>query len=304
MENLRRFRGVICPLLTPFDTTGHIDDNSLANLLDYVIDGGVHGVMIAGTTGEGMLLTMDERKHLTQRVIDLVAGRASVISHVGCVDTASTIELAKHAVECGTDAISAIVPYFFTYDDESIYAHFKAISDVLPHAPLFPYVFPGNAKNDIRPEMFKRMVAELPSVVGIKSSNPDLFKLRGYVNADGGNLSIFCGVDGLMLPGLIEGTCGQVSGNANVFPGLLRNLYDSFHKGDLDAARELQAKIDRIRAVLRDGLYIAYFKVALQEKGIIAHSTVRRPMRDLVAAEYRQLVDELAALNGYVGEIW
>lgn len=292
MINTDDFRGVICPLVTPFDETGQIDEDSLGSLIEYVIEGGVQGVMLAGTTGEGMLLSVAERKQLTEFVTQKVASRIKVIVHTGRMDTQSTIELGHHAVDVGADAIAAIVPYFFTYDSQSIYLHFKTLGDALPDIPLFPYVFPGNAKNDIEATLFHKLVADVPSIVGIKSSNPDLIRLRSYINTSD-RLSIFCGVDGLMLAGLVEGARGQVSGNANVFPAVISGLYNNYCSGDIDGAREKQNQIDTIRAILCDGLHPAYFKTVLKRKNIIKHDTVRRPMRDLTSQEYDELIDQL-----------
>ena len=292
MVKTEGFHGVICPLVTPFDQSGRIDEESLGNLIEYVIEGGVQGVMLAGTTGEGMILSIAERKQLTEFVTKKVDSRIKVIVHIGCMDTLSTIELGHHAVDVGADAIAAIVPYFFTYDSQSIYLHFKTLGNTLPDIPLFPYVFPGNAKNDIEATLFHKLVADVPSIVGIKSSNPDLIRLRAYINTSD-RLSVFCGVDGLMLAGLVEGASGQVSGNANIFPKLISGLYDNYCSGDIDSAREQQRKIDTIRAILRDGLHPAYFKTVLKRKNIIKHDTVRRPMRDLTSQEYNDLVEQL-----------
>jgi dihydrodipicolinate synthase/N-acetylneuraminate lyase len=296
MSETRDFRGVVCPIITPFDEMGQIDEDSLGNLLEHIINGGVQGVMVAGTTGEGMLLSGPERKHLTELVIKSIAGRVKVIVHVGCMDTRTTVELGDHAATQGADAIAAIVPYFFTYDDESIYTHFKTLGDALPEMPLFPYVFPANAKNDIQPDLFKRLVADIPSIAGIKSSNPDLFRLRDYISAGRGTLSIFCGVDGLMLPALVEGACGQVSGNANVFPTVFCGLYEKFSQGNIAAARLQQERIDHIRRILGDGLHPPYFKTVLMRNNVIHNNTVRRPMRDLNQTEVEQLVEHLTTL--------
>lgn len=291
----RKLGGVICPLLTPFDEDGRIDEASTRRLLDYVIDNGVQGVMLAGSTGEGLLLTPEERKRLADCAIQHVQGRVPVVIHVGCIDTATTVDLARHAAASGADALAAIVPFFFTYDDESLYAHFRRVAEAAPELPLFPYVFPGNAKNDIQPDLFRRLVADVPSIAGIKATNADLFQLREYckVGAEAGDLAIFCGIDGLMLAGLVEGASGQISGNSNVFPQVVRRLYDAYQQGDLARARAQQANLDRMRAILRDGLHPAYMKAAIQSQGIIRHSTVRQPMRDLTPGEHAQLQTQL-----------
>ena len=209
MNEARKFRGVICPLLTPFDDDGQIDEDSTRNLLDYVIEGGVHGVMIAGSTGEGQLLNFDERKRLAECVIEHVSGRVPVIIHVGCkirkpllnwrVTRQNTVQMRSRS----------IVPYFFTYDDELLYMHFHMLGNAVPEIPLFPYVYPANAKNDIQPSLFRRLVDDTPSIVGIKSSNPNLLQLRDYCKVGNGTLSIFCGIDGITSGTLTKDRAGR-----------------------------------------------------------------------------------------------
>jgi dihydrodipicolinate synthase/N-acetylneuraminate lyase len=244
--------------------------------------------MVGGTTGEGMLLSVDERKALCEAIVEHVAGRAPVIAHTGCISTADTVDLTRHAQLAGATAASIIVPYFFTFDDDALFGHFVTVADAAPDFPLFLYAFPGNAKNDISPALLKRLLQTAPNIVGIKSSNSSLIRLQEYMEAGGDGFLIFCGVDGLMLPALALGARAQVSGNANVFPETFRALYDAFMAGDLERARSLQQTVNRIRAVLKDGITPAYFKAGLKLRGIAA-GRVRPPMRELKPEEWEEV---------------
>ncbi|HND54809.1 MAG TPA: dihydrodipicolinate synthase family protein, partial [Pirellulaceae bacterium] len=116
-----------------------------------MIDHGVHAVMVAGTTGEGMMLSPDERKAVLATVVAQVNRRVPVIAHTGCIDTGTTVALSQHAQDAGADVISAIVPYFFTFGEEQIYRHFLTVAEAVRETPVLLYAFPGNAKNDISP---------------------------------------------------------------------------------------------------------------------------------------------------------
>jgi dihydrodipicolinate synthase/N-acetylneuraminate lyase len=229
-------------------------------------------------------------------VVEHVANRTPVIMHTGCISTAETIEMTRHAESVGATAASIITPYFFTFDDDSLFNHFVSVTSAVPDFPIFLYALPGNTKNDISPALLRRLVDVAPDIVGIKSSNVDLIRLQGYIEAGGEDFLVFCGVDGLMLPALAVGAKAQVSGNSNVFPETFRALYEAFVAGDLERARSWQQVINRIRAVFRDGITPAYFKTGLRLRGIPA-GYVRPPMRELTPEESEEVGRQFGTLE-------
>ena len=289
-------RGVVCPMVTPFDEGNRIDLASTRQVVDFVISKGVDCLMVGGTTGEGMQLSLADRRTLCETVVEHVADRVPVIIHTGCISTAGTIELTRHAESVGATAASIITPYFFTFDDDSLFGHFASVASAVPDFSIFLYAFPGNTKNDISPALLRRLVNVVPNIVGIKSSNVDLIRLQGYIEAGGEDFLVFCGVDGLMLPALAVGAKAQVSGNSNVFPETFRALYEAFVAGDLERARSWQQVINRIRAVFRDGITPAYFKTGLRLRGIPA-GRVRPPMRELTPEESEEVERQFGTLE-------
>jgi len=290
------FGGIICPIVTPFDEEGCIDDGALIALVEFLLASGIQGLMIGGSTGEGLLLSIEERKHLTEQVLLVAAGKCQVMAHVGCIDTAGTIELARHAQSLGVNAVSAIVPFFFTYDESSLTAHFRAAMSSVPELPFFIYSYPGNAKNDVSPEVVRRLRATMPNFVGMKVSSSDLNRVQEFIAAGGEGFSVLTGSDGLVLPGLSIGACGSVSGNANVFPRLFCELYQAFRSGDWATALAHQRRINQVRRVLFDGLHPAYLKAALAYRGLNG-GRVRPPMRELTPDELEGLERALAGLD-------
>jgi len=288
--------GVLTPILTPFSAQGAIDHQALRRLVDFLIQRGIHGIMVGGTVGEGMLLSLEERRAALETVVDTAAGRIPVVAHVGCISTADTVALAQHAVACGTDAVSAVAPYFFPLDDESLYAHYCTVAQAIPHEPVFLYTIPDNARNDISPSLLRMLRQANPNIVGIKVSNPNLLRFQEYQEVGGEDFAVFCGTDGLMLPALALGAKGQVAGNSNVFPEPFCKLYQAFQCGNLAEARRQQRQINVIRLALGDGLHPAAFKAVLPLRGLPA-AYVRPPMRELTAAEELKLKADIARLG-------
>ncbi|MGI6375447.1 MAG: dihydrodipicolinate synthase family protein [Anaerolineae bacterium] len=290
------FGGVICPIVTPFDDSDRVDEQAVAALVEFLIAKGIHGLMIGGSTGEGALMSLDERRHLTELVVRQVNGRCLTLAHVGCMSTADTVALTRHAAECGADAGSAIVPFFYTYDQQSLRVHYETALAAVPGYPMFIYSFPGNAKNDISVELVQHLSAGAPNLAGLKVSSSDLVRIQEYIALDDGALMVFTGSDGLMLPGLAVGSRGGVSGNANVFPELFCALYDAFHRGALQQAREIQARINKVRHILQDGMHPAFFKAALELRGLTG-GRVRAPMREISSDERHGMEQALMALG-------
>jgi len=286
--NIPPIKGIVCPMVTPFDELGSIDEGATRSVIDFLLGHGVDVLFPGGTNGEGMLLDVDERKKLAEIVVQHAAGRAPVIIHTGCIATRETVTLTRHARDIGATAAAVIVPYYFSFDDSSLLMHYLTVARAVPDFPIFLYSNPGTTKSDISPALMSRICAEAPNIVGAKISNPDLLRFQEYVACSRDGFMILNGVDGLMLPALSVGSQGQVTGNANVFPEVFCDLYRAFVAGDLETARAKQQLINRIRDLLSDGRHPAYFKAGLALRGVAA-GRVRPPMRELTAEEWQTL---------------
>jgi dihydrodipicolinate synthase/N-acetylneuraminate lyase len=296
MKNPKALNGVIVPLVTPFDEHNQIDFASLRQVVEFVVSKGVHAVMVGGTTGEGMLLSLDERKALLESVLGQVNGRIPVIAHTGCIDTGSTVDLSRHAEKAGADFISTIVPYFFSFSDGQLFDHFRTVAEAVPETPMLLYAFPGNAKNDISPALLGRLLKAAPNIVGIKSSNDDLIRFQDYVQVGGKGFIACFGVDELMLGGLVFGSQAQVSGNANSFPEPFIQLYQAFQAGNISLAQKLMETINAIVNIHSAGKTTAFFKATLEIRGIPA-GRVRPPMRELTSEELEEVRKGTQKLN-------
>ena len=292
----KRFTGVICPILTPFDEFGKIDIKALQKLVEFLIEHGIESIMPGGTTGEGMLLSIDERKLIAETVVNQVRNRIDVIVHTGCITTADTLELTKHAQTIGAVGASVITPYFFTYDDEALFQYYITVAKATSDFPIALYCFPGNAKQRISLSLFSRLRNEVDNIVAIKLSDPNLILFQEYVQAGGEDFRTLCGVDALALSALSVGSVGQVSGNSNVFPEVFCNLYKAFAAGNMPEAKRQQVLINRIRKVFKDDL--TYFKAAMKLRGVPVGDP-RLPLRKLNFKELEEMkegIDQLGLL--------
>ncbi|MFQ5856380.1 MAG: dihydrodipicolinate synthase family protein [Anaerolineae bacterium] len=273
-----KLRGVIVPLITPFHKGGSVNVTVLKELVDFLIDAGVHGLFAAGTTGEGPLLTPVERRMVAETVVRQAGGRVPVIIQAGTPVTAESIEQVRRAQVCGADAAALLCPYYYRLDDEALIEHFCAVAESVPDYPLYLYNIPPLTGNNISPAVTAAVAQRCPNVVGEKDSSGDLNQVIAKLHTRNGDFEVLIGSDGLILSSLVAGVQGSVSGNANVFPELFVTLFNAFWQGDLAAARAAQEKIHSVRSVLKDGADLSLFKGLLAYRGMPA-GPVRPPLR-------------------------
>jgi 4-hydroxy-tetrahydrodipicolinate synthase len=290
-----RIKGVIVPLLTPFDDHGGVDFAALRRLVNFLIERGIKGLFPVGTTGEGPLLTKQERRQLAEAVVEAADGRVPVIVHTGSITTKETIDLTKHAQEIGAQAAAIIPPYFFHYQDQALYHHFVAVASAVSSFPIYLYNNPGVGGSSLSLELVTRLVEERANIVGMKDSSGSLemltllsYKYEGFNTANGG--------DGQILMGAASGIDACVSGNANVVPELVVALQQAAAEGKLEQARKLQRQMDQVRQLLEDGRDLAVFKGVLARPGLPV-GTVRRPLLQASEAVISERWQALSALN-------
>ena len=295
MQKPFEVRGVIVPLLTPLGRDGEqVDERALHAHVEWLVRKGVHGLMPCGTTGEGPLLAQAEREIITEIVADAAAGRVPVIAHVGAITTQETVELAKHAAAVGVAAISAITPYYFALTEQALVEHFCRVADAAADTPMFLYNLPARAGNHVTRACAEAVIARCPNVVGIKDSSGDFATLSSFFGLKSGKFQVACGSDALFFWGLQAGAIAGVSGNANVFPEVLVDLFEAFWRGDLAAASRQQEKLDFIRATLQDGRHLALYKHILEARGLRCGG-IRAPLPPATPEEAAEAAAKLRA---------
>lgn len=295
-KNMRVWKGVVSAIVTPLRDGGNdIDAEAMREYCDFIIQKGVDGIFALGTTGEGPLLSLSERKAIAEALVAHVNGKVPVIIQTGCIRAEQTIELTKHCHDIEADAAGIVLPYYYHLDDEAIFKHFVRIADTVPGFPLFIYNIPECTGNNLSPDLFGRLIDRIETVVGVKTSNCDIFQVQDYVRIAEDKCSVFIGCDALILASLSAGVRGIVSGNASVFPELFVMIYQAFDRGELQKVREYQLSIDKLIEVLAKG-GIASFKKALELRGIRVGG-VREPNRNLSDGEAAELRESLREMG-------
>lgn len=270
-------RGVIVPILTPFDDRGELDAGALQQLVDYLIARGVAGLFPGGTTGEGFLLSLDERRRLAENAVSAADGRVPVIVHTGATTTADALTLTVHAQQAGADAVAVIPPFVYRHSDEGLLAHYVAVAEAVPDLPILLYNFPAICNNVLSFDLVIALLERASNIVGMKDSSGSLETLVRLHAATDGAFLAFNGSDGQVLMSAAMGLDGCVSGNANVVPELLVALHSAATAGDLAEARVLQQQVNTVRRLLGDGGNLSLFKQMIARRGIHV-GDVRAPL--------------------------
>jgi 4-hydroxy-tetrahydrodipicolinate synthase len=244
---------VIPALVTPFTDDGkQVDEERLRALVRYVLEKGATGVVPCGTTGEFQNLTVEERKLVSKIVIDEVKGRVPVIVGTGCSSTDLTVEMTKHAKDAGADAALIVTPYYHKPALRGIYEHYRIVAETV-NLPIMLYNIPQVTGVQL-PWQVVEDLAEIPNIVGVKDSSGELRYILALIEKTSPKLSIMCGHDEVVLPALAAGCSGMILASANIIPDVWRELYDSFQRGELQKAREIQLKVQKFcRVIVKSG---------------------------------------------------
>jgi 4-hydroxy-tetrahydrodipicolinate synthase len=290
------WKGVIPAIVTPLKDGGNsIDLEALREYCSFIIEKRVDGIFALGTAGEGLLLSPSERKSIAEALVAHVNKKVPVIVQTGCMRVEQTIELTRHCRDIGADAAAIVLPYYYNLDDQAIFEHFMRIADAVPAFPLFIYNIPQCTGNNLKPDLFGKLIERIETIVGLKNSSSDIFQAQDYIRIAGDKCSIFVGYDALILAVLSAGACGIISGIASAFPEPYVNIYQAFMSGELEKTREYQALIDKVYKVSKGG-DIASLKKALEFRGIKVGG-VREPNRNLSDEEAAKLRKSLGEMG-------
>lgn len=295
---MQKLFGTVVPIVTPLTDEDTIDEASLKNLVDHVIDGGLQCLYPCGTTGEMMYLTVEERKQVAEITVKHTAGRIPVFVHVGAWNLKDTIELAHHAAAVGADGIGVVTPAFYKLSDQGLVDFYEAVARSVPEDfPVYMYGIPQNAVNDINASVCEEIAKRCPNVVGIKYSYPDFTKLQQFMMVNDQKFSVLVGPDHLFEALCAVGGDGVVSGNAMIIREHYAAVWDAIQKKDFETATRYQRRTNILNAVMCEKNNIAAYKVILKDEGVIKTSNMRRPMENLNAEEEAKLLKTMKELD-------
>ncbi|HST56260.1 MAG TPA: dihydrodipicolinate synthase family protein [Solirubrobacteraceae bacterium] len=290
-------RGGHVLLITPFDRDGEIDERSLAEHIEFVLAGGVDGIVGLGTTGEFFTLSPRERMQLMTLIAERVGGRTTLTFGVGDSSTRVAIELARHARECGADVVMLQSPYYYAHSTAACDAHFLAVAAAVD---LPVMLYDGAAGIEVSVERMRRLHEAAPNISYVKMSIPDPSKVAAVV-AGAPGVSALCGDENMLVLALRQGAIGSTVGIGNVLPGAISSLHRAFERDDLAAARAVQIhELTPLVSVCTNekSAYIRCFKEILMRMGIIASAATRLPLRPLDPLRLEEVLATVKALSG------
>jgi dihydrodipicolinate synthase/N-acetylneuraminate lyase len=269
--------GAIAAAITPLRDGGrHLDTEAFPPLVRFLAEGGADGLLASGTTGEGVLLTVEERRHVTELFLESRPDGFQIAVHAGAQTTADSTALAAHAQEVGADAVALIAPPYFHLDREELTRHFVTVASACEPLPFYVYEFAGRSGYAIPIDVVERIRERCPNLRGMKVSDTPFAAIEPYLALQ--NLDVFIGNEPLILQGIERGAVGAVSGLATAFPHVVSSLVHE---------RSQQAH-ERV-AQLRQGLLGIPFHAALKEvlvsKDVLTSADVRAPLRGLTDDE-------------------
>lgn len=257
-----KFSGVMPALVTPLTEKEEINVPVLKKLVDWEIKEGADGFYIGGATGEGLLLRPDVRKVLFDESFK-AAGDKAKVAHITDINFETTLELARYAEKAGADAISAVPPIYFSYDEDDIYNYYKRIAESV-HIPLMIYYTPAAGVN-LSIGLLKRLF-EIDNLTAVKWTANDYFAML-RLKTEVPDANIINGPDEMLLCGLAMGADGGMGTTYNIQLPTIRAVYDNFKAGNIDAAREAQKKADKVVPVFFKYKVIPAVKAILEAKG-------------------------------------
>ena len=265
---------LIVAAVTPLSEDGErLDEDAVWPLSAFFAEHGADGVFACGTTGEGILLSLDERRRAAIAYRAAVRGR--LIVHAGAQSTRDTAMLAAHAAEIGADGVAVIPPPYFALDADALTEHFTVAAGACAPLPFFIYAFAARSGYPMPVEVVERVRAGAANLAGLKVSESPLENVLPYLDL---GLPVLVGSEPLIPPTMARGAAGSVSGLASAFPDVVRAALDQ-----PDEAAE--ARLTTLRSMMEAQPFIAAAKHVLGRRGVPISAGMRRPMRSLTADE-------------------
>jgi dihydrodipicolinate synthase/N-acetylneuraminate lyase len=276
-------RGALAAAVTPLHNE-RLDAGAVGPYVDFLASHGLDGVLVLGTTGEGVMFPPAQRRDIAAAFLEAAGGRFQVAVHAGAQTTHDTVALAEHAAAAGAAGVAVIAPPYFALDEEELFAHFDAAAHACAPVPFYLYEFEARSGYAIPLTVIERLRERAPNFAGMKVSDSPWERLEPYL-VEG--LDVFVGAEALLERGLAAGAVGAVSGLAASFPDAVVPLVR-------EPTAEAGKRAAALRAELQRFPFHAASKAALGFRGVPVGPEVRAPLRCLTGEE-RSEVERIVA---------
>ena len=309
MKDIRKYQGVIPAFYACYDENGAVSAEGAKALTRHLISKGVKGVYVGGSSGECIYQHPDERKALLEAVMSEAEGKLTVIAHVGCNNTADSVELAAHAESVGVDAIASIPPIYFHLPEHAIARYWNAMSEAAPNTEFVIYNIPQLAGTALTMSLLNEMLKN-PNVVAVKNSSMptqdiQMFKDAGIAARGEGNFVVFNGPDEQFVSGRVIGADGGIGGTYAVMPELYLAMNAHLEKGEIAEARAIQYEANRIiyKMCSAHGNLYAVQKEILRRMYGLELGSVRAPMPGLIPEDEAIVAEAQAMIEAAIAKL-
>ena len=293
-------KGIIVPIVTPVDENNCINEEAMARMVNYVIEGGVHGILAFGSNGEFFAIDADEQRKALACMVKTADKRVPVYMGIAGITTKECVETAKMAKEENADGISILPPMFISPSEDELYAHIVTIAETVPDLPVLLYNNPGKVGYGLSVNLVNRL-ADVPNIVGIKDTSGNMTLTAEFIRTtrDKG-FKVMAGKDTMILGSLAYGAVGAIASTANIVPELVVEIYDKYMAGDIEGACEAQFKLTPFRNTFDKVSFPAGTKDACNLIGLDVGNSIKpnTTASPEVLDEMREILTEL----GYIKE--
>jgi 4-hydroxy-tetrahydrodipicolinate synthase len=291
---MKRFQGIFTVMVTAYDEAGEIDRAAMAEMTNFLIRSGVHGLVVLGSNGECPYLTHELQKSAIDVVIETCAGALPVIVGVNERGTDAALAMARYAKKAGADGLLLALPVFYPLDEADVYRHYEAVCSGVD-IPVLYYNFPSHTHLALTPEQIAR-IAGIGNVVGAKETIFKTSEVKGLVDAAGDDFSVFTGICVNLTKTMGVGACGAICPLPNVAPRTAVHLYEALKAGELEKAAPLQTEINQLLPLIAGSpAPHALMKEALRLLGHPIRVDVKPPLPQLTPEQATLVKDTLTA---------
>lgn len=275
MLSINDVKGVIPPVITPVDAEENIDKAGLERVIDYVLDGGVHGIFVLGSNGEFYAFDYENQKKAVEIAVEHVNKRVPVYAGASAITTKECVKLAKMAESAGADAVTVLTPMYIRPNENEMYEHFKTIAKST-NLPVLLYNNPDKTTNNISVSLLGKL-SQIDNIIGIKNTSLDFSQTIEYIRItrNNPNFRVLSGTDYTIFGTLVYGGAGCVAGTANVAPKLVVEIYERFIAGDLEGALDAQFKLIPLRNAYNYGSFPVVMKDCMNLLGLQVGNPVK-----------------------------
>lgn len=281
------FKGAGVAIVTPMKENFEVNYDKLEELIDFQINNGTDAIIIAGTTGESSTLSMEEHREVIKAAVKFTNGRVPVVAGTGSNSTVTAIQLTKEAEEDGADAALIVSPYYNKASQAGLVKHYSMIADET-NLPIILYNVPGRTGCNIMPETVAELVKTKKNIVGLKEATGNMAQASKTMALCDGNLELYSGEDGLVVPLLSIGGIGVISVLSNVAPRQTHDIVMDYLNGDLEKSRAMQLKALRLVDALFSEVNPIPVKAALNLMGMDV-GPLRSPLCEIGEANKAEL---------------